>query len=269
MAGDGGAAGATGGDPEYVDASGKCRRALEPGLFGCPDSYDTALAQQSPCGMACAGPADGLLVYLRDCTPTVRCAYDVQSRGLVGAYWGNDVPAHCNDTSLSVTAGEFPSPVALNGYDVDQNCAASTESVSPLFNELFPATTQVQTGKTCRSGHDDCRGAVRMFVCADDQGTVAGDGTCQRCENDAQCQSEYDYAAGEVRCGAAGTCEFTTGLVGACPDMATTVCQTAAGAFACIDGACARCETSADCEATSPGLYDICQDGTCMHATQP
>jgi hypothetical protein len=258
-AGTGGEGGAPG---EYVDASGVCRRAFAPGAFGCESTYDEALVAANPCNIACAGPAGDQLLYLRDCTPAVRCAYDGRTRRLVGAQFTDDVPAHCDDR-YSVVTGDFPERPTLNGYDLDLNCTPPAEaSVSPTFNEHFGDAVPV--GAACRSSLDQCRSAVRAGVCLNDRGTIAGDGTCAHCRSDDDCIDEYHYAAEEVACEPSGLCSFGSPLVGACSSLGSS-CFTATEAYVCgDDGICGPCETNEQCVASGP--YNLCLGGICMRS---
>jgi hypothetical protein len=251
---------------EYLDASGKCRRSLEPGIFGCPSSYAEALAAPNACGVACAGPAGDQLLFMRDCTPAVRCAYDASGATLVGASFGDDVPVHC-DESYSVVAGAFPAQPTLNGYDRDLDCVPPAErSVAPLFNELFGKNDPIAVGGACRSGHDQCRGSVRALVCANENGVVLGDGTCEHCASDDDCTREDPYASPSVSCGAAGTCIFGSVLVGACTDLGNE-CFTADAGYVCRDGICTTCTTNEECTLSGAG-YNLCLQGTCMRSEQ-
>ncbi|HYO93088.1 MAG TPA: hypothetical protein VER33_01200 [Polyangiaceae bacterium] len=252
-------------DAEYIDEAGQCRRELEPSVFGCPATYDEALTSASSCGFECAGAAQDVLVYLRDCTPTVRCAYDPGSRELIGGYYGDDVPSHCGDVSMSVIAGTFPGELWLSGYDLDRNCSAPEQSVSPLFNDLFANDNPIVQGKACRSSLDRCRGPVRLLVCLNDEGTVLGDGTCQSCRSDADCQTEYPYAP-NITCDPAAGCRLSPEAVGACSEATPAACETGAGAFVCIEGVCDRCTSTEDCDATYPGFVNVCEDGHCLRA---
>jgi hypothetical protein len=257
--GSGGEAGATG---EYVDASGRCRVPFVPGVLGCPSTYDEALAAPNPCHVTCAGPSGSQLLYLRDCTPTLRCAYDAANRELVGEYFGDDVPSHC-DTSYSVVAGDFPEQPTLNGYDIDLNCTPPAEaSVSPTFNEHYG--DPVPVGAACRSGHDSCRSSVRAMVCVNDRGTIAGDGECAHCRSDDDCVHEYAYASGSVACEPSGLCSFGAPLVGACNGLGDS-CFTATDAYVCApDGLCGPCVTNEECSASGP--YNLCLDGVCLRS---
>src|SRR5689334_22592981 len=91
---------------EFTDDAGRCRRALEPHLFGCASSLDDAFAASSLCGVVCAAPAGSHVVYFDDCTPTVRCAYDRDTSLLAGAYLEGEVPDHCG-FSHAVIGGEL------------------------------------------------------------------------------------------------------------------------------------------------------------------
>jgi hypothetical protein len=261
-AGTAGGAGEGGSTSEYVDPSGRCRVAFAPGAFGCPSTYPEALASPNPCNTACAGPAAAQLLYLRDCTPTLRCAYDGRTEALVGAYFGDDVPAHCDD-SYSVVAGDFPEQPTLNGYDLDLNCVPPAEaSVSRTFNAHFGEP--VPAGTACRSSHDQCRSAVRATVCINDRGTVAGDGACAHCRSNDDCSDEYPYASSEVRCEPSGLCSFGAPLVGACQGLGES-CFTAESAYVCgAEGLCAPCETNEECSASGP--YNLCLQGICMRS---
>lgn len=259
---DAGAGGEGGSAGEDVDPSGRCRVAFAPGAFGCPNTYADALASPNPCNTACAGPAGTQLLYLRDCTPTLRCAYDGQTETLVGAYLGDDVPSHCTD-SYSVVAGDFPEHPTLNGYDLDSNCVPPAEaSVSPTFNEHFG--DPVAAGTACRSSHDQCRSSVRAMVCVNDRGTVAGDGACAHCRSDDDCVDEYAYASSKVTCEPSGLCSFGGRLVGACEGLGES-CFTATTAYVCgAQGLCAPCETNEECSASGP--YNLCLQGACMRS---
>jgi hypothetical protein len=261
-AGAGGEGGTAG---EYVDASGRCRVTFAPHALGCEGTYDDALASANACNVACAGPAGSQLLYLRDCTPTLRCAYDGETRALVGAYLGDDVPTHCED-STSVVAGDFPEHPTLNGYDLDLNCTPPAEaSVSPTFNDHFDEPVPV--GSACRSGHDDCRSAARATVCLNERGTIAGDGVCAHCRSDDDCVDEYHYAGEEVACEPSGLCSFGSSLVGACSGLGES-CFTATAAYVCGgDGLCGPCETNEQCSASGP--YNLCLDGVCMRSEPP
>lgn len=251
------------GNGEYLDPSGTCRRRLEPSIFGCADDYDAALAATNPCGIACAGPAGERLLFFRDCTPTLRCAYDREARALVGAFYGDDVPSHCGG-SYSVVAGDFPAEAVFNGFDRDLNCRAPAEaSVSPVLNDALGENDTVAAGDPCRSGLDQCRGSVRAMVCANGRGSIAGDGACRHCQSDAECQAEYRYASLVTTCGPAGLCLFGSALVGQCSDI-DSGCSTAKAAFVCQDGVCDHCSSNQQCEAVGP--YNLCMSGECMRS---
>lgn len=258
-----GGGGAGGNSNEYLDANGQCHARWTSGAFGCKPTYAEAIATPPRCGSLCAGPADDKLVTLEDCTPALRCAYDGTTRELVGAFYADDVASHCDGASFSVLSGDFPMTIALNGFDVDVACSPPAESsVSPLLNELFSSNDPVAPDKDCRSGHDDCRGSVRLFVCKNDKGRVAGDGTCQRCQTDAECSAEYAYS-GSAQCDSTGLCRFGEEWIGAC-NSSSDACMTAAGIYACADGVCARCTTNEQCARS--GRANLCMDGECFES---
>jgi hypothetical protein len=211
----------------------------------------------------CAGLAGDALVALTGCTPSVGCAYDPTSHLLIGAFYGDDQATHCGGSSSSVIAGDFPTSLTFNSYDVDQNCKAPDEaSVSPLFNDLFGGNDPLEVGKACRSGHDQCRGSIRLMVCARANGQVAGDGTCQRCASDADCTAEYPQL-GQVTCEPTGLCRAGTEPVGACSQGARA-CLTQEAYYACVEGICDHCTTNEQCAAN--GQSNLCKNGECLRS---
>ncbi|HET7538938.1 MAG TPA: hypothetical protein VFK05_03675 [Polyangiaceae bacterium] len=250
-------------DREYVDGAGNCRRALAPGLFGCPASYAAALALPSRCGAACAGPVGEQSLILDQCTPSVGCAFDRQTGALVGAAFGDDEPSHCGD-HYSVVAGQFPAAPEFNGFDLDESCASSRErNLSPSLDAALRREPLPATGSSCRAGHDDCRGPVTALVCANPRGQVAGDGTCIHCVSDENCRSEYRYADAAVSCNQAGHCVFGSELAGECRGYGEG-CFTAETAFVCVDGLCGACTDNAQCSASGP--YNLCLAGVCLRS---
>jgi len=121
--GTGGSTGQTGSTlPEHVDASGRCVRAMESGSTYCPANYADALKLQNPCGTACAGPVGDLLVYEDYCTPAHGCAYDADSKKLVGDQLMSDSPGFCGGKVSVSYGGQFPSDLTFASLDLDQNC---------------------------------------------------------------------------------------------------------------------------------------------------
>jgi hypothetical protein len=107
---------------EFVDSTGRCVRSIQLASEYCPASYNEALKLHDSCGMACAGSANGLLIYMDYCTPSHGCAYAADSRLLVGYQLASDSPSFCSNKAGISYGGQFPPAPTFDSLDLNENC---------------------------------------------------------------------------------------------------------------------------------------------------
>jgi hypothetical protein len=275
QAGAGGASGAGGGTAGVGGAAGAmdcvddecwdgrtCRTELA--TSGCPGTYREALQGEPVDGVDCAGPTTEGFVYVYQDFAVRICAYDTKGQ-LFASEFSDDNDSHCDSrTDVVVAGGPLPRQFTLTEFDRYRGCSLSARefaaaSPSLVFTELYPLVT---SGRPCVASADQCRSSILLLVCRGE----SGESSCDVCETDADCRSEYSYLEPDALYCDEGACRFDERPLGSCDEgRAAPQCRTSASTYVCDLGACSVCLADDECVLATNGERGSCaDDGSCV-----